>query len=155
MIDFEQYIDSLTAYAIVLVKNYHDAEDLVQDTIAKALEKQHLFDGMYPRAWLNRIMFNLMVNKYRHNRLVQFVEWTHDMVDSFSYTVAPGAGEIGDKLKNTMSSIKDIYCEVLTLRAEGMSYEEISEVIQSPVGTVMSRLSRAKKAVQHELKAAA
>jgi RNA polymerase sigma-70 factor, ECF subfamily len=141
----------LRRYARVLTGDAHRADDLVQDTMARAWQKRHLWQaGSDLRAWLFTIMHNVHVNQYamRQREFAQVsldadegpaAGWEIPVRATQSYRV-----ELSEVLVQ-VGRLPIEQREVLLLAAvEELSYEEISEVLGVPIGTVMSRLSRAR-----------
>jgi len=143
--DFIQFIPRLRRYARALTGDRARADDLVQDTLERALIKYHLWQpGSNLRAWLFTIMHNVFVNQLR----AQPAGMTDGLDDeSAPMTVRPTQSdwlEVRD-LQAALSRLPDEQREVLLLVGlEQMTYEETSGVLGIPMGTVMSRLSRAR-----------
>lgn len=154
-IDFEQHMNHLHCFALKLMKNHHNAEDLVQLTCLKALENLHQFDGKNALGWLRRIMFNLMISDYRRKKSVQFVGIGPDTLANMISAGELMDLEISDEIVDGLGELDERYRSVLLLAAEDYSYKEIARKLKKPVGTVMSRLSRARKFMQNELRPAA
>ena len=139
-----ELIPRLRRYARALVGDRARADDLVQDTLERALVKFHLWRrGSDLRAWLFTVMHNVHVNQVRASR-------DHAMLDDDGdeMAVAPTQGaalEIRD-LERALALIPSEQREVLLLIAlEDMSYAEVANALGIPIGTVMSRLSRARE----------
>ncbi len=139
-----EFIPRLRRYARVLVGDRARADDLVQDTLERAWNKFHLWrPGSDLRAWLFTVMHNVHVNQVRASR-------DHAMLDEDSEEMAvpavQGASlEIRD-LERALALIPAEQREVLLLVAlEDMSYAEVANALGIPIGTVMSRLSRARE----------
>jgi RNA polymerase sigma-70 factor (ECF subfamily) len=139
------HIRSLYRYALALTRNDDEAHDLVQDCCTVALDKQDMFKpGTNLRAWLFTIMHNRHVTRLR--RRMQGVE--HVPVSQAARVSQPSNQlsrlEFRD-LVAAMEQLDDEFREVLVLvTVEGLSYKEVAEVLDMPVGTVTSRLSRAR-----------
>jgi RNA polymerase sigma-70 factor (ECF subfamily) len=139
------HIRSLYRYALALTRNDDDAHDLVQDCCTTALDKQEKFEpGTNLRAWLFTIMHNRHVSRLRklHNRV------THVPVDEAPPVPHPSNQisrlEFRD-LVAALDKMDEDFREVLILvTVEGMSYQEVSRILDVPIGTVTSRLSRAR-----------
>jgi RNA polymerase sigma-70 factor (ECF subfamily) len=142
-------IPRLRRYARALVRNQETADDLVQDTLVRALSKLHLWQpGTDLRAWL----FTLM-----HNQYVNFVRRA---VREGSQTPIENALDLGHQANQTTSlTLRDLQSAldklpeeqrtvVLLIGLEGMRYEEVAEILNVPVGTIRSRLSRAREALR-------
>lgn len=147
--DLRAALPRLRRYARVLTGDTHRADDLVQETLARAWEKRRLWRvGSDLRAWLFTIMHNVHLNQYAQRRRDRACESLDD---------EDGAGEIPVRatqfdrvaLAEVMEQLARLPTEqreVLVLAAvEEMRYEEIARVLDIPVGTVMSRLSRARE----------
>ena len=139
-----ELIPRLRRYARALVGDRARADDLVQDTLERAWNKFHLWrPGSDLRAWLFTVMHNVHVNQVRASR-------NHTMLDDDGeeMAVAPVQGaalEIRD-LERALALIPAEQREVLLLIAlENMSYAEVANALGIPIGTVMSRLSRARE----------
>jgi RNA polymerase sigma-70 factor (ECF subfamily) len=142
----------LRRYARVLTGDVHRADDLVQDTLARAWEKRRLWQaGSDLRAWLFTIMHNIHVNQFSM-RQREYAQTSLDADDggAASWEIAVRATQSDRvELSETLASIAKLPVEqreVLMLAAvEELRYEEISTVLGVPIGTVMSRLSRARE----------
>jgi RNA polymerase sigma-70 factor (ECF subfamily) len=160
------HLDSLYAAALRLTRSEADAEDLVQDTFLKAYRFYDRFEaGTNLRAWLHRIQTNTFINRYRRRtRERQAVDGAHagpvgDGVMSraamraFSQPVAAAERPIVvGEIQAALSELPDDYrVMVLLADVEELSYREIADVVGCPIGTVMSRLHRARKMLQKRL----
>lgn len=155
-IDYERHLDALYFSALAMVKNHHNAEDLVQDTIVLAMKKEHQFDGRYPKAWLCRVMYNLMVTQYRRSRRIKTRSIDAEVIEQiFGEDPEHGRDEISHDIAQGLSQLSEQYRTVLVLKAQDLSYKEIAEKIHKPLGTVMSRLCRAREKMKDELRTAA
>jgi RNA polymerase sigma-70 factor (ECF subfamily) len=140
-----QHIPRLRRYARALSGDRYSADDLVQDTLERAWNKYHLWrPGSDLRAWLFAIMHNVFVNQMRSRRL----ELEQPMEDPPAPQVRAtqaDAIELAD-LERALNRLSAEHREVLLLVAvEQMKYEEVASTLDIPVGTVMSRLSRARE----------
>lgn len=133
----------------------HDAEDVVQEACLKAFRAiDTIQPGSDGRAWLLTIVRNTGWNWLRRNRghesLSDTVEHGWDLVETGRDPEAELIHQTDvDTLRRALEELPVEYREVIVLRElEAMSYREIAEVIQAPMGTVMSRLSRGRKALQ-------
>ncbi|HEX4937106.1 MAG TPA: sigma-70 family RNA polymerase sigma factor [Candidatus Kapabacteria bacterium] len=140
---------NLRRFAIKLTRNNCDADDLLQSTMLKSLESRRSFDrGSNLFGWTSRIMYNAFVSHYR--RSVRF----DSLYDPQHYidqeTVEPDQ-EITLELESVlgaMARLSEDHREILSrVCLEGRRYAEVSELLQLPVGTVRSRLSRAREAL--------
>jgi len=138
-------IPRLRRYARALLGDRYAADDLVQDTLERALSKYHLWRaGSDLRAWLFAIMHNIFVNQVRGRRAD--VERTMEEIpEGIARDSHSDALELAD-VDRALKSLPDEQREVLVLVViEEMSYEEASRTLNVPIGTVMSRLSRARE----------
>jgi RNA polymerase sigma-70 factor (ECF subfamily) len=136
------YIPNLRRYARALVGDREGADDLVQDTLERAVRKFHLWRPGDLRAWLFSIMHNVFINQLKARKISSDVE----IDDSFAAPV-PGATstDIMD-LRRALGSLAPEQREVVLLVAlEDMSYADVSRALGIPMGTVMSRLSRGRE----------
>ncbi len=168
-VDFETatlpLLNYLFSKAMKLTRNQNDAEDLVQDTYTLGLRKWHMFQpGTNLKAWLSRLQFNLYISQYR--RRVKRPDRTsasrmeETVRDRAHYDVRPDLVEqspeamLADRafldslpreLRMGLHALDERYRSVLLLNVVGeKSYKDIAGTLHVPVGTVMSRLSRAK-----------
>ena len=146
-------VPRLRRYAIALLTERSRADDLVQDTLERALGRLHLWqDGTDMRRWLFTIMHNLHVNAVRRS-IRRGTEAALDdagdrLVQLPSQTDAIAVRDLGRALQ----ALPTEQVEVLVLVAlEGMAYREVAQVLDIPLGTVMSRLSRARQALRRYL----
>jgi RNA polymerase sigma-70 factor (ECF subfamily) len=136
------YIPNLRRYARALVGDRDGADDLVQDTLERAVRKFHLWRPGDLRAWLFSVMHNVFVNQLKSRKIAPDVE----IDDTFAAPV-PGAtsSDIID-LERGLRTLAPEQREVLLLIAlEDMSYADVSRALGIPMGTVMSRLSRGRE----------
>jgi RNA polymerase sigma-70 factor (ECF subfamily) len=146
----EQHIPKLRRYARALTRDFDRADDLVQDTLCRALRKAHLWQKETDlRAWLFTILHNQYVNHVRQGvRSGTSVPLEHA---EWSMTTAPsqhGSLALRD-LDRALQRLPEEQRQVLLLIGlEGMSYEEAAAIINVPLGTVRSRLSRAREALR-------
>ena len=140
----------LQKFSMKLTRNKANADDLFQSTCLRALEKAHYFqDGTNLFSWTSKIMYNLFVSDYRHK--VKF----ETQYDPESYlekiTTAPPQETNAElaHVKRAMTKLKKEHRQILVLVCiKGMHYVEVSKMLQIPVGTVRSRLSRAREQLQ-------
>ena len=161
-----QYAPQLFSAAMRMTRNKSDAEDLVQETYLRAYRSFSTFnDGTNLRAWLFRILTNTFINSYRaKQRRVQETE-LNDVEDLYLYRrisgvdVASRSAEdtlfdlfTDDEVKAALEALPDNFrLPVLLADVEEFSYKEIAEMLDIPIGTVMSRLHRGRKAMQKAL----
>ena len=137
----------LQKFAMRLTRNKSDADDLVQSTCLRALEKGDGFeDGTNLFGWTSKIMFNLFASSYR--RRTKF-ETQYDPESDLEHQAVAPMQEINAELthvRTAMMQLSPAHREIIILTCvKGMRYEEVSEKLQIPVGTVRSRLSRARE----------
>ncbi len=162
------YFDPLYAAALRMTRNPADAEDLLQETFIRAYRGFPSFtDGTNLRAWLYRILTNTFINSYRAKQRRPEQTDLDDVEDLYLYRRLGGleAATLGrsaeDELMDmfTETDVKDAIealpeqfrMAVLLADVEGFSYKEIAEILDIPIGTVMSRLHRGRKALQRSL----
>jgi RNA polymerase sigma-70 factor (ECF subfamily) len=141
-------IPRLRRYARALLRHRDRADDLVQDTILRALEKNHLYErGTNLRAWLFSMMHNQYVNSVRRSaRRGQTI--VVEKVPLWSPAAQIASLELRD-LENAIARLPEEQREALLLNGlEGMKYEEIAEICNVPIGTVRSRISRGRQALR-------
>ena len=152
-------LDQLYSAALRLTRNPQDAEDLVQDTFAKAFASFHQYkDGTNLKAWMYRILTNTFINSYRKKQrepLQSDAEGVEDwqLVRAEAHTsrgLRSAETEALDNLpdsdvKKALQEIpSDFRMAVYFADVEGFSYKEIAEIMGTPIGTVMSRLNRGR-----------
>lgn len=159
------HLDALYAAAIRLTRNPTDAEDLVQDTFLRAWAAWDRFvEGSNCRAWLMRILTNGFITCYRRGRSHRkFADRPGDepVAALYGETTRARAADpegfltaplLGDEVTAALDSLSDEYRVVVVLAdLEGLKYREIAALIEAPVGTVMSRLFRARRQLEARL----
>lgn len=140
--------------AFCLVKgNKEDAEDLVQETFVKAYKYFHqLKDKEKCRAWLTSILYNTFINKYKKKSAVisQFFEDQVFEEEDPETTILKGA--MDKEVAEALFDLPEEYRIVIILSdIEDIPYKEIAEILEIPIGTVRSRLSRARKLLRDSL----
>jgi len=142
---FEEHIPKLRRYARALLRDRTRADDLVQDTLERALNKFSLFRrGSDLRAWLFTIMHNVYVNQIRVLANARTVTLEADAVESHHGSPDHAAAVID--LAAGLERLAPEHREILVLiGVEQFSYQEAARVLDVPIGTVMSRLSRARE----------
>src|SRR5881227_914609 len=145
--DVEAMIPALRRYARALARDADIADDLVQDTLVRALRSERLFLGGDVRSWLYTILTNLNKNRRRSlARRPQFMQLTENNPD------ASGTEAEGRDIERALSTLVEEQRSVLLLvMLEGMSYREVADIQGVPIGTVMSRLARARAHVKASL----
>ena len=154
-------VDVLLRVALSRTRNAADAEDLVQDTLLRAYRGIGRFDGTYPRAWLLTILRNAQANRVRRRRpsplgnpdAGQRLQEGRDALPSaeaivvgraFDATVEDAVGRLPARFRHVVELV-DI---------DGLSYQDAADTLGVPVGTVMSRLHRARCRIRTRLTAA-
>jgi len=141
----EATIPALRRYARALTRDSDTADDLVQDTLVRALRSEHLFHGGDVRSWLYTILTNLNRNRLRslaRRPLLSPIE-DNDAPDM----AGPEAG--GRDIERALATlVEDQRTALLLVVLEGLSYREVAEVQGVPIGTVMSRLARARALIK-------
>ncbi len=143
----------LQKFALRLTRNKTEADDLLQSTCLRALEKADYFqDDTNLFSWTSKIMYNLFVSGYR--RKVKF-ETQYDpepYISKLSIKPMQDAHMDFSDVQRAMGRMSAEHSKILILVCiEGRTYQETSEILQIPVGTVRSRLSRARTSLQDEL----
>ena len=158
------HMNLLHNYAYKITGNQLDADDLLQETFLRAFRFFDKFEkGTNCKAWLFRIMKNLFINKYRKNQKepgkVDYGEIENffdnirsDKIDSTDLQEKVFSNLMDDEMTNALNSLQDDFKTVVILcDLEGLSYEEIADFVQCPIGTVRSRLHRGRKMLQQKL----
>jgi RNA polymerase sigma-70 factor (ECF subfamily) len=144
----EAAIPALRRYARALTRNADIADDLVQDTLVRALRSEHLFHGGDVRAWLYTILTNLNRNRLRSLARRPALSPIED--NDAPDLAGPEAG--GRDIERAHATLVDDQRAALMLVVlEGLSYREVAEVQGVPIGTVMSRLARARAQINSYL----
>lgn len=163
--DAFQYTNQLYAAALRYTKNSHDAQDLVQDTYAKAFTAFHQYTpGTNLKAWLYRILTTTFINSYRKDQrrpqiaAGELEDWQiHDAASHTSNLGRSAEDEALDQItdidvKSALAALpEDFRMAVYLADVEGFSYKEIAEIVGVPPGTVMSRLHRGRKLLREAL----
>ena len=143
--DIQAAIPALRRYARALTREHEAADDLVQDTLVRALRSEHLFHGGEIRNWLFTILINLNRNRLRTlSRRPQYAPLEDaDAPDA----AGPEAG--GRDIARALATLgEEQRIALLLVVLEGLSYREVAEVQGVPIGTVMSRLARARAQIK-------
>lgn len=162
---FNEYVvpelDVLYRVAYSITRNKSDAEDLVQDTLLRAYRAIERFDGRYPRAWLLTIMRNAQVNRVRRKRpeLMHDPDETMARMADESAEAADAETQLLDKefeapIEAALAALPEKFRRVVELvDLNELSYQEAADALGIPVGTVMSRLHRARRNIRQHLEA--
>lgn len=140
------HIPRLRRYARALLHNPQAADDLVQDTLERAWAKRDLWrEGSDLRAWLFTIMHNVFVNQLHRNASVPVLAELDQTAPAAASAAAEEAVVLRD-LSNALTQLNPDLREVLFLvGVEQLSYQEVAQLLGTPIGTVMSRLSRGRE----------
>lgn len=159
-------LDVIYAGALRMTRNPADAEDLVQETFAKAYRAFKSFeDGTNIKAWLFRILTNTFINQYRKNQRGPAIDPTEQIEDwQMARAERHTSGGLrsaetealenlpNEIISNALNSIPTEFRDAVYMAdVDGFSYKEIAEIMDTPVGTVMSRLHRGRKLLRELL----
>jgi RNA polymerase sigma-70 factor (ECF subfamily) len=158
-------LPNLYGAALRLTRNPQDAEDLVQEAVLRAYRGFAGFEeGTNLRAWMYRILTNTFINSYRKKQRQPVVVPEEDIEDWYLYdrlgaaaTEASAESEVLERIpdEDVQRALEELpenfRMAVLLADVEGFSYKEIAEILDIPIGTVMSRLHRGRKALQKAL----
>jgi RNA polymerase sigma-70 factor (ECF subfamily) len=139
----------LHRFAFQLARNAPDADDLLQATLLRAMEKMHLFQpGTSLFKWGSKIMYNLFVSEYRRKVRFQTQYDPEYYIDGMSQSASQESHMELSEVNDAMQRLTPEHREVLILIAVyGMRYDDVAKTLQIPVGTVRSRLSRARQSL--------
>ena len=153
-IDLSEYVDGLYSYALVLSRDRTAAEDLVQETCLRAIRAMgSLRPDSNPKGWLVTILRNIWFNQLRQRRTVRevveldlHVDGANRAADSRKDPHATYVSNIEqEQVRTVIQQLPVEFREIVILREyEDLSYQEIAAVLECPLGTVMSRLARAR-----------
>lgn len=168
--EFEQeameFIDLLYNSAVQMTGSQPNAEDLVQDTYAKAFKFFHKFKkGTNCKAWLFKIMRNVFINNYRkkvktpaHVSFEEIEKFYPDQEQKYDFTLEEVDHQhifddlLEDDVKLALDALPlDFKMAIILSDIKGFSYQEIADIMECPIGTVRSRLSRARRMLQKRL----
>ena len=168
------HLDGLYGAALRMTGNRQDAEDLVQETYLKAVRNLHRYrDDGTCKAWLFRILTNTYIDRYRKSRRSPTPVELEEEGTTGLYDQMIGSDEeagmpspdlqdldeflerfVSDEVKQAFDELPEIFRTAIALRdIEGFSYQEIAEMLEIPIGTVMSRLYRGRRILQDGLRA--
>ena len=164
--EFMPHINSMYNFAFRLTMDEDDANDLVQDTYLKAFRFINSFQkGTNAKAWLFRILKNSFINDYRKKSKepakvdYQEVETFYNSEDAEADNITPDLRSeslsemIGDEVANALNSLAvDFRTVIILCDIEGFTYEEMAKILDIPIGTVRSRLHRARNLLKEKLR---
>lgn len=160
------YLDQLYGAAMKMTRNPQDAQDLVQETFAKAFASFGTFtEGTNLKAWLYRIMTNAYINTYRKKQREPYLGAVEDLEDwqmggAESTTAMSSRSAEAEAIDRTPATVvtdalnelpEDFRMVVYLADVEGFSYQEIADIVERPIGTVMSRLHRGRARLRQAL----
>ena len=163
-----EYAPQLYSAALRMTRNRADAEDLVQEAYLRGFRSFHTFEeGTNLRAWLFRILTNAYINRYRAKQRRPQESDLGEIEDLYLYrrlgSMETAAASMSaeeqfldvftdDEVKHALEDLSENFrLPVLLADVEGFAYKEIAEMLEIPIGTVMSRLHRGRKAMQRAL----
>ena len=155
-------IDGLYSYALFLTRNHAEAEDLVQETYVRAIgAMESLRSGSNAKSWLFTILRNIWLNQLRRQRTARIVEIDEEENETNSaetandpYSLYVSKWEL-EQVRDAIQQLPTDFCQIILLREfEEFSYQEIAKILACPLGTVMSRLARARAKLRTLLSAA-
>ena len=148
------HLPALFRLAMWLVRDRTEAEDLVQETFTQALQSFHRFQrDTNCRAWLVRVMYHTNSNRRRANARFRLVSDTDERIaETVAFDPPTPQGLTDDEVLRALRSLPTQFQEVVLLSdIEDMTYKEVAETLDVPIGTVMSRLHRGRKLMRSEL----
>lgn len=155
----EAVFPSVLGTALRLTRNREDANDLAQEAFVRAYEAFDRFDGRNFKAWMLRILTNLYINRYRRRQrtgLSQSLDEEHAPDPAADESVMPDRQVfdelLGAEVEEALAKVPETFrLAVLLSDIEGLSYEEIAEATEVPIGTVRSRIARGRAILRREL----
>ncbi len=161
------FLDALYRTGLRMTRSEAEAEDLVQETYIKAFRHREQFtQGTNLKAWLFRILTNTFINQYRRKAARPETTELDDVEESILYrhmrNVSPGSSSpdpeaelidntVSSEVKEALEALPEKFRTTVLLDVEGFSYKEIAQMLDIPIGTVMSRLHRGRKFLQKRL----
>jgi RNA polymerase sigma-70 factor (ECF subfamily) len=164
--DFERealsHVDALLGTALRLTRNERDAEDLVQDALLRAYRFWHRFEqGTHCKAWLFKILTNTFITRYHKERREHEIAEDAATQDIITHEAAESTRDpegalasrmFSDDVQRALEAVPtDFRLAVILCDIEEFSYKEIADIMECPVGTVMSRLYRGRRLLQRTL----
>jgi RNA polymerase sigma factor (sigma-70 family) len=153
LLQLEPLIPALRRYARALVGNRADADDLVQDCLERAISRWYQRRDGAVRAWLFTILHNLAVNRFRQSAARgRHLPIDETNEDNFGAAAVQEQKLMYQDVLNKLARLpEDQRAALLLVAVEDLSYADAAKVLNIPVGTLMSRLSRARERLQHEI----
>lgn len=161
------FLDALYRTGLRMTRSEAEAEDLVQETYIKAFRHRDQFTpGTNLKAWLFRILTNTFINQYRRKAARPETTELDDVDESILYRHmrdrSPGSASpdpeaelidntLSSEVKEALEALPEKFRTTVLLDVEGFSYKEIAQMLDIPIGTVMSRLHRGRKFLQKRL----
>jgi len=161
------FLDALYRTGLRMTRSEAEAEDLVQETYIKAFRHRDQFTpGTNLKAWLFRILTNTFINQYRRKAARPDTTELDDVDESILYRhmrdVSPGSSSpdpeaelinntLSSEVKEALESLPEKFRTTVLLDVEGFAYKEIAQMLDIPIGTVMSRLHRGRKYLRKQL----
>lgn len=144
----------LRRLAYSFTKDINDTEDLVQETMLKAISKYHLFTpGTNLKAWVSTIMRNSFLSQYKKKKRHKTDFFASHEPELSGVVDNQGESNImKDEILSQMATLKPAYQDILTMIIQGYNYEQIAQNQSLPIGTVKSRIHLARKALAAKLK---
>ena len=155
-------IDGLYSYGLILTRNHAEAEDLVQETYVRAIRTMgRLNSDSNVKGWLFTILRNIWLNQLRRQRTARIVAIDEEKNETNSaetandpYSLYVSKWEL-EQVRDAIQQLPTDFCQIILLREfEEFSYQEIAKILDCPLGTVMSRLARARAKLRTLLSAA-
>jgi RNA polymerase sigma factor (sigma-70 family) len=149
---------SLKSPAFKFTRNTEDANDLIQETLLKALRNKNSFkQGTNIKAWLFIIMKNTFISKYhkvdKRNKLVDPISDSYELTASNTISFNEGASKVNlDEIHKAIEKLDNELRQPFMMHFQGFKYEEIAEKLQKPMGTIKNRIHVARKFLMNELK---
>lgn len=147
------HLPRLRRYAVALVGDFAMADDLVQDCVERALKRGHtVAEPQHLYAWLRSILHNLFIDDVRQRKSRGGTVEVDSLADTLALSVPPADRGAAVDLVRAMDGLTPAHREILLMVGlDGMSYREIAEALDLPIGTVMSRIARAREQLRQRL----
>jgi len=159
--EFYNYIEDvnnpLNSFALSLTKDFEDAQDLVQETVFKALKNKDKFKiGTNFKAWIMTLMRNTFINNYRKKkRNKTTLAPTDSYVFATDNNIVPNKGESNiatQEIMEVLNSLDEKLRQPFWMYYQGLSYQEIADELETPLGTIKSRIFFARKELQEKVR---